>query len=105
MNPLVPFVRAAGGVQLAIATANVVLPRLLAVRENLPRLSPILRQVFIVHWLYILGVVLIFGGLSVFFAGDLAGGSPLGRALSGCLAVFWLTRVATQIFFYDAAFK
>jgi hypothetical protein len=100
-HPLVPWIWAAGVVHLAIAAANFALPRRLRVRENAARLSPILRQVLYVHWLYIGIVLLIFAALCLFFARELAGGSVLGRFLSGAMAGFWLLRIPLQLFYYD----
>lgn len=105
MSPLVLWLQLAGGVQLGVAIANVLLPRRLSLREQLPRLSPILAQILIVHWVYILIVLLIFGSMCLLFAPDLAGGSALGRFTSGCLAAFWLLRIPIQLFYYDPAFR
>lgn len=101
---LVTFIRGAGAVQLAIVAANVLLPRRLATSTYLPRLSRILRQIFIVHWLYIGFVLVIFGTLSLLFAPELAGASPLGQGLSLFLALFWAIRVWLQLFYYDRTF-
>jgi hypothetical protein len=101
MNIMIPFLWVAGGVQLAIAIANLWVPRVLRYRENLTKLSPMVRQVFIVHSLYIVLVLLGFSALSLFFAPQLASGAPLGRALSAFLAVFWLLRVGLQLGYYD----
>ncbi len=98
---MVPWIWAAGIVHLAIAAANLALPRRLRVRENAARLSPILRQVLYVHWLYIAIVLLTFAALCLFFAAELAGGSRLGRFLSGAMAGFWLLRIPLQLFYYD----
>ncbi len=103
MSPLIPLLWAAGVIQIGIIVGNAFLPRLLAVPENLPRLTPILREVFIVHWLYILLVLAFWSALCLTFAPDLAGGSPLGRTLSGGLAVFWSLRLVIQLLYYDAA--
>lgn len=100
-HPLVPWIWAAGVVHLAIVAANFALPRRLRVRENAARLSPILRQVLYVHWLYIVIVLLIFAALCLLFAPELAGASPLGRFLSGAIAAFWLLRIPLQLFYYD----
>lgn len=100
-SSLVPWIWAAGAVHLAIVAANAALPGRLRVRENAARLSPLLRQVLYVHWLYIVIVVLLFACLSFFFAVDLAGGSPLGRFMSAAIALFWLLRIALQLFYYD----
>ena len=79
MNELIPWIKAAGVVQLVIAAANLVIPRKLAYAENLARVSPIVRQVFIVHAVYIVGLLVAFGGLCWSFAAELASGSGLGR--------------------------
>ena len=59
------------------------------------------RQVFVVHSIYMVLVLLAFSTLCFFFAPDLAGGTGLGRFLSAFLAVFWLLRVILQFAFYD----
>ncbi len=102
MQALVPSLWAAGGLQLAIAAANVLLPGKLRYRENLSRVSPIIRQIFVVHSIYVVFVVLFFAVLCLFFAPVLAGGSGLCRFLSATMAIFWLMRVLMQLFYYDA---
>jgi hypothetical protein len=68
MNTMVPFLWLAGGVQLAIAIANLWVPRVLHYRENFAKLSPMVRQVFIVHSVYIVLMLLGFSALCLFFA-------------------------------------
>jgi FtsH-binding integral membrane protein len=105
MKTLVPYIWVAGAVQLVIAAANIVLPGKLRYRENIAKLSPIVRQVFVVHAVYIVLVLVFFGLLCLLFAGELAGGSALGRFLSGFLTVFWSLRVGIQLFYYDPQVK
>ena len=95
----------AGFVQVAIASANLFLPAKLNYRENLSRVSPIIRQIFVVHSAHIVGVVLMFAAVTFGFAGDLASGRGLGRFLAGAIAVFWLVRVPVQLLYYDAALR
>ena len=64
MQLLVTMLRAAGGIHWAIAAANLGLPRKLHYRENLARVSPIVRQIFAVRSVYIVYVVLVFAALS-----------------------------------------
>jgi len=91
----------AGAVHLGIIAANVPLPGRLRVREHLAGVPRFIRQIFYVHWIYIVIVLGMFAGLCFGFAPDLAGASALGRFLSGFLAGFWLLRVVLQIFYYD----
>lgn len=99
------WIWAAGAVQLGIVAANVLLPKRLDLRENLGKLSPMLRQVFLVHWFYILFVLVGFSAVCFFFADELAGGSRLGRFVSGGISIFWLLRLFLQLFYYDREFR
>jgi hypothetical protein len=105
MNRLILLIWVAGAVQLAILGANFVLPDKLDCRANLPRMSPMIRQVFVVHWVYIAGVLAIFSALCFRFAPELAGGSHLGHFLSAALALFWLPRIPIQLFVYDSELR
>ncbi|HVE15715.1 MAG TPA: hypothetical protein VNB29_03220 [Chthoniobacterales bacterium] len=98
------FIQLAGLVQLAIAAANFVLPGMLDYRGNLVKVSPIIRQIFTIHALYIVLVLLGFAAMSLFFAADLCTGG-LGRFLCAFLAFFWLLRVGIQFRYYDPAIK
>ena len=86
---------------LGIVAANVPLPRRLRVRDRLAGVPQFLRQIFYMHWLYILIVVGLFAMLCFGFAPDLAGASLLGRFLSAFIAGFWILRIVLQIFYCD----
>ena len=101
MNPIVSLLWIAGAVHLLIAVSNLWVPQILHYRDNLAKVSPIVRQVFVVHSIYMVLVLLAFSALCFFFAPDLAGGTRLGRFLSAFLAVFWLLRVILQFAYYD----
>jgi len=105
MRILVIALWIAGLVQLAIALANLVLPKKLKYRENLARMAPIIRQIFVVHSGYIVGIVLLFAVVTFGFAAELASGRGLGRFLAASIAVFWACRVPLQLFYYDAALR
>ncbi|HLY63775.1 MAG TPA: hypothetical protein VKV95_23800 [Terriglobia bacterium] len=105
MNPLIPLVWTAGAVQLVMVGANAMVPKKFHYRENLARLSPVVRQVFVVHSIYIVLVLLSFCAVCFLFAPRLVGHDPLGRSLSAFLAFFWLLRIALQIFYYDGEFR
>ncbi len=101
MNPLMPAIWVGAAIQLVIAGANVVVARRLDYAGNLGRLSPIVRQVFTVHAVYIGLVIVWCSVLCIVFASQLAGGDPLGRFLCGGLAAFWGIRGIIQLTLYD----
>ena len=98
---MVEAIWGAGVVHLGIIGANVPLPGRLRVREKLAGVPRFVRQIFYVHWIYIVIVLGLFAALCFGFAPELAGGSALGRFLSGFMAAFWLLRIGLQIFYYD----
>jgi hypothetical protein len=91
----------AGAVHVGIVAANIPLPGRLRVRERMAGVPNFLRQIFYVHWIYIVIVVGLFAALCFGFAPELAGASGLGRFLSGFMSGFWLLRIGLQIFYYD----
>ncbi len=91
----------AGFVHAGIMAANIPLPGRLRVRERLAGVPRFVRQIFYVHWVYIVIVLGLFAALCFGFAPDLAGASGMGRFLSGFMAGFWLLRIVLQIFYYD----
>ena len=95
----------AGVVHAGIVLANIPLPGRLRVRERLAPVPRFLRQIFYVHWIYIVIVVGMFAALCFGFATDLAGASGLGRFLSGFIAGFWLLRIGLQVFYYDGEIR
>jgi hypothetical protein len=101
MHWLIVLIWAAGAVHLAIFAANFVVPGKLGCRENLAKVSPMIRNVFVVHWIYILLMLAIFSALCFRFAPELAGRSRLGHFLSAAIALFWLPRIPIQLFVYD----
>jgi hypothetical protein len=106
MNPTLAYaIQLAGALHLLVAGANFVLPGILRYRENLARVSPIIRHIFLVHAFYIVLVLIGFAAICLLFPADLCGASSLGRFLSGFLAVFWSLRVIIQFGFYDKATK
>jgi len=105
MHGLLLLLWIAGFVELAIAAANFFLSAKLNYRENLSRVSPILRQIFIVHSAYIVAVVLFFAVVTFAFAGELASGRGLGRFLAMAIALFWLLRTPVQLLYYDATLR
>jgi hypothetical protein len=94
-------IRAAGAIYLGIMVANVPLPRRLRLQERLAGVPRFVRQIFYVHWIYIVLLLGMFAALCWGFARDLSGATALGRFLSAVMAAFWLLRMGLQVFYYD----
>ena len=77
----------AGAVQLAILAANIPLPGKLRVREHLAGVPRFMRQIFYVHWAYIVIVLGMFATLCFRFGRELAGTTAMGRFLSGFMTM------------------
>ncbi len=107
MNSIVmkEMIWGAGAVHVGIIAANSALPGRLRVREGMASVPEFLRQIFYVHWIYIVIVVGLFAALCFGFAPELAGASALGRFLSAFMAGFWLLRIVLQVFYYDRAMR
>jgi hypothetical protein len=105
MNALLTILWLAALLQILIAATNFYLPRKLKYRENLERVAPIIRQIFVVHSVYIVGVLLLFAALTFGFAAELASGHGLGRFLAAGICVFWLFRAPVQLLYYDASLR
>lgn len=98
---MIRSVWAAGTLHLGIMAANIPLPARLRTRERLAGVPRFVRQIFYVHWIYIVIVLGLFAALCFGFAPELVGASMLGRFLSGFMAGFWLLRIVLQVFYYD----
>ena len=105
MRTLTPWIYAAGIVQLVIAAANFFIPRKLNYLENLQKVTPIVRQIFIIHCVYIVWVLLAFALICFLYPHELVSGHGLGRFLSGWMALFWGLRVFIQRFYYEESAK
>ncbi len=91
----------AGILQLVVAAANIPVARVLRLREEFGRLSPLPRHIALTHHAYIAGLIAAFGALCLLFAPELGSGRPLPLFLDGLLALFWGTRAGLQLFVYD----
>jgi hypothetical protein len=99
---LAPFIFAAGILHFGILLAGVLAPFVLDWKSALARLDPLSRQIVWVHGVFIVLVVLGFAVVSVVFSGNLAEGTPLSRAITSFIAVFWGLRLLIQLFVFDA---
>ena len=93
--------RVAGTGLVVLALLHAAFPRRFNWKEELPRLSLLNRQMFLVHCFFIAAMLTFFGVLSFVLARDLATPSPLSKAVLLGFAVFWLLRLFVQLFVYD----
>jgi hypothetical protein len=96
-------IQLAGFVQLLVAAANLFAVRMFDYRENMRRMSPVVREVFVVQNVYVVltVVALAFAFACLLFPRDLTGDTPLGRYLASFLCVFWTLRTLIQLTVYD----
>lgn len=102
MPTLETLIMISGVLQLGTLLASAQVPKELKFREELPKVSPLLR-----HWIltaggYIVLDLVAFGILSLLFAKELASGQPLARGVCGFIAVFWGIRLIIQLLVFDA---
>jgi hypothetical protein len=97
----VPFLWAAGAIQLLVAASNVPAARMFGYRKALRAMPTFVAEVFVVQNVFIMLTTFGMAGLCLLFARELAAGGSLVRALCGFLAAFWGIRLGFQLFFYD----
>lgn len=95
------LLRVAGALQVGLALLHVVFPKRFDWEHELPRLSLLNRQMFVVHTLFIGLFVLMSGALSLLAPQALLAPTPLSRLVLGGLATFWGLRLVVQWFVYD----
>ena len=94
-------VQVVGALNLLLASLHLVFPRRFGWREDLGKLSLINRNIFVVHCVFIVLILILFGGLSLFCTDLLLAGDRLSAVVVGGLLVFWTTRLYAQWFVYS----
>lgn len=103
MNEYLPTVlQIAGLLHFALLTASFSVPGVLRWKEELRKVDPLTRQLFLVHGGFIVLTIIAFGVMSLALAHALVGGSTLGVALAGFISLFWLCRLLVQLFYFHA---
>lgn len=85
---------------ILLALIHVIFPRYFKWKEELAGLSLINKQMMEVHTFFIALVVLLMGGLCVFFPLELQE-TTIGKAISAGLCIFWGLRLLIQIWWYS----
>ena len=90
-----------GFMLLLLAFLHLFFPRRFGWGEELRRLSLLTRQIFLVHFFFIVLILAMFGSLSLFATDLLLETRPLNRLLLASLAFFWIARLFIQLFVYE----
>src|SRR5688500_16676393 len=91
----------AGLLHFGVLCAAALVPFVLDWRSALAPLHPFLRKLVWVYGAFIALTIVGFGVISLTQSKDLAAGSPLARAICGLIGIFWLARLAIQLFLFD----
>ena len=96
------LLRAAAIGQIAIAGINLRLDRIMGWELELSKLSQLSREVFHVHKWFVSITLVIFGLITMRFAGEFANGaSELARWIAAAIGIFWTIRAIIQWAYYD----
>jgi hypothetical protein len=96
--PVLVFIAGVG--QLVLILASLAIPRVLRWREDTAKLRPLTRQVFWTYAIYIWGINLAFGLVSL-RPDWLLDRSPLAGCVTGFITVYWVGRVLIQFLWFD----
>ena len=98
---LTRLLQIAGVLYLGLMCAGLLMPRVVDMRRHLAVLPPFIRQLFWVYYSFIALCLVGFSIITVAFAGTLAAGGTLARALCVFLALFWTLRWIAGTFIFD----
>src|SRR5690349_5146081 len=95
------LLRIAGVLLLLLAIVNLFVPKRCGWAEDLPRMSLLNRQIFVVHAAFIVLMILLMSAVTLALPHDLMAPSRLSRAVLAGMAIFWFARLLVQWFYYD----
>lgn len=98
---LILMLQGAGLMHLGLLCAGALMPRAVNLKSNLATLPSFIRRLFWVYYAFIGLCLISFGLMTFLFAGTLAGGGGLARALCVFLALFWTIRLVAATFVFD----
>jgi hypothetical protein len=101
IRTLTLLLQIAGALHLGLAWAGASMPAAVNLKTHLATLPSFIRRLFYVYYAFI-GLMLVgFGSVTFFYAGDLAAGGNLARAFCFLLIAFWLLRLIAAAFIFD----
>jgi membrane associated rhomboid family serine protease len=99
--PQIVFIAGLG--QIALVFGSMAVPKVLGWEAALSSVHPLIRQMFWTYSAYIFTINLCFGLISALDYGDITNGTHLAGLLTGFIAVYWISRVLIQFFYFDRA--
>lgn len=101
-DPLIQqLIKLAGLAQIVLVLGSLAIPKVLNWQAELGKVQPLIKQMFWTYAAYILVINLCFGLLSIFNVHELTNGSNLSMLVNGFIAVYWISRVLIQFFYFD----
>lgn len=100
-HTLTMLLELAGAMHLGLLCAGALMPGAVNLRAEIAILPPFIRRLFWVYYAFIGMCLISFGLITVTFAGTLAAGGGLARAVCTFLAVFWTVRLIVATFIFD----
>jgi hypothetical protein len=91
----------AGVMHAGLLCAGALMPQAVNLRMHIAGLPPFIQRLFWIYYAFIGLCLISFGLITVTFAGTLAAGGGLARAVCGFLAVFWTVRLIAATFVFD----
>jgi|KBSSwiStaDraftv2_1062776.scaffolds.fasta_scaffold156960_2 hypothetical protein len=95
--------RAVGLIMAGLVAVNVCVPGRLGWKEDLARVSPLNRQIFVAHTVFLILLLALLAALFLACADALLEPGRLSRAVLSGLIAFWGLRMLMQWFFYSPA--
>ena len=95
--------KVAGALLVVLGFAHSLFGRYFKWDRELAKLSVLTRQIFQVHCFFISLLLIWMGACTLFYTNALLGSGTLSRVVLTGFVVFWLTRLAFQLFVYDPA--
>ncbi len=98
---LIQLLQCAALLHVGLMMAGLLMPRAVEARKHLALVSPFVRQLFWVYYIFIGFSLASFGWFTFVFAEFLANGSGPARAINGFLAIFWIIRLTVACLVFD----